>query len=385
MNNDNLKLDDGIIRKSLVRGFLFSAANTIICTILLVLFLSFPLVIVGGIFLKLCLLNKYDKYLNYNSLKKYYLTDIISTIVSFLLTFYFTSLATGLHASTLDDSSGEVVLYFFIMIIIIIISIVAIIMSIFTNKKHLKNYDETKQKYKEKLVLGKQEIKRIMISGGVGCLGILLIATGILICVSYKNKLLPPFVNVTYLADGEGYCTYGDDFKYVCQQDDGEYISKYSYDPKTRTITYYNDQNEPFMKEYIIYIDEETKDFIYKYSYYGKDKEQVDIRTSNPNIDYSNFGTEIKDISNINLYEKYGIGNNDSIIIQIDKEKKEYTSKNSSGTFKIYKMKTDELPNYIVFSHKTFNYETKEGYFIKEDGNLYADERINIPAYIKSN
>jgi len=224
--------------------------------------------------------------------------------------------------------------------------------------------------------------KKIII---VGVVGILLITTGILMSVFIK-KPLPPFAGGSYYAGGgaEGYCAYKTNFEYLCTGDDGKEVQKYSYDPKTKKITYYDDENKPCREEYVIYVDEETKDFIYKYSYYGKDKEEIDIRSSDAKADYSNFGTEIKDISNIKLFEKYKAKTNGSKI-QINKEKKEYKSAGYSGTFKIYKMKTDELPNYIVFSHKVNNYEAKEGYFIKEDGNLYKPSNLNVPAYIELN
>ena len=218
-------------------------------------------------------------------------------------------------------------------------------------------------------------------------LGIILTIVGILIKVLDK-KPLPPFVNATYFATGgsEGYCTFGDDYKYVCQQDDGEYINKYSYDPKTKIITYYNHENEPYLQEEVLYVDEETYDFIYKYdpSYGVSKKEAVGIRYSEIDVNYSNFGDEIKDISNINLFEKYEPKTNGNTI-QIDKEKQEFTFGKYSGTFKIYKMKTNELPNYILFTYKISNYEKKEGYFIKEDGKLYEDENLNTPVYVKSN
>ena len=225
-------------------------------------------------------------------------------------------------------------------------------------------------------------------------IGIVLIIAGVSIgfikkYIDEKNE--PPFVGCSYYADGgaEGYCHFYSNNEYVCNQDDGRYSYKYKYDKKNKTIIYRGSE------EKILYFDEDNCNMIYEYQSGHKKTKGVGIKTSENDIDYSNFGEEIKNLKDTNISSKYVYNEHTDIPyinIDIDKKTFEYEQKDYKkeihkyyGNIKVYKMIDNILPNYIVLDYKNLSYEHTDGFFIKDDGNLYNEDDLDNPALVKEN
>lgn len=135
-----------IITKSVIRGLLFSLVNILIGLLHYSRYFSqyFYIFLIIAIVLKLLLLNVFDKKLNYNSFSKYFVTDLISTVISLAIfwttMWYIDSLISKPINNSPDYSIVTVYIINFISFIITSIG------SIFTNIKYVKMYDESKIK-----------------------------------------------------------------------------------------------------------------------------------------------------------------------------------------------------------------------------------------------